>query len=192
MLLLVTLATGTVIGYLRGGRLRHLARVPLAAVALVWVAFVAQAALSFAPADLSGVPLRYVIVSASYVLVAIWIAMALRTGASSLPLVLIGTGWLANSIVMAANGGMPVSLRAARAVGRPTDVESGGFYKHVPASADTTLGWLGDMIPVAALHAVVSVGDLFLAAGIALFIALAMKPAAPRFEPPAPTGSPAP
>ena len=51
MLLLVTLATGTVIGYLRGGRLRHLARVPLAAV----------------------------VVSASYVLVAIWIAMALRT-----------------------------------------------------------------------------------------------------------------
>lgn len=87
-------------------------------------------------------------------------------------------GWALNFIVIAANGGMPLSAWAfARSgqTGLPTPGES-GFFKIELATPDTILRPLGDVIPIKPVFAqVVSIGDLVLMAGIAVVIAAGMR-----------------
>jgi hypothetical protein len=84
-----------------------------------------------------------------------------------------------NLAVIAANRGMPVSEDALRAVGAREDVavlraaEPGA--KHRLASDDDELVFLADVIAVRdPFRTVVSVGDVFLYAGAAVFLAAAM------------------
>lgn len=93
--------------------------------------------------------------------------------------VLLALGLLLNVVVVAANGAMPVSTYAAARAG----VEVGtavppGDPRHVLASADTRLGFLGDVVPVALppRREVVSVGDCLLAAGLGLLVMRTLRP----------------
>ena len=89
---------------------------------------------------------------------------------------LLAVGWLLNVATMVPNGGMPVSSVALEKIGAPSDVDvtDGALFKHVPADGDTVLPWLGDVLPVAPLDAVVSVGDLVMAVGGSLLVAAGM------------------
>ncbi len=88
---------------------------------------------------------------------------------------LIGLGLLLNAAVVAANGAMPVSLRAAAAAGiRPADVRLEGDGLRETASDGTRWSLLGDTIPVALprFPQVVSPGDLLVAAGVGLLLSV--------------------
>ena len=90
-------------------------------------------------------------------------------------MVLIGLGFTLNVLVILANGGMPVSPDAIRAMGGdPTGAVLAG--KHHLMTAATALPWLADVIPVPAIDLIVSVGDLVLIAGMVPFAHDLMTP----------------
>lgn len=174
----LAVAAGLAGGYARGGRFGCLGRLRLRAPVLVGTALALQAG-----AGLVAPSRRLVLVAASYVLVGAWLmanargrALAIRLG-----LGLVALGWLLNVVPIAALRGMPVSAAALQEAGLPAgyDVADGHNYKHVVDRRSTPVDWMGDVIPVRPLDAVISLGDVALLAGIALFLAGAMAPAAP-------------
>jgi uncharacterized protein DUF5317 len=91
------------------------------------------------------------------------------------------TGAGLNALVMLANGGMPVSSRAAAEVGIELTahgddsasrqvVADDPSARHVVLDDDTRFGFLGDVVPVdlGPVQAVASVGDFVLLTGVAL------------------------
>ncbi|MDP9071400.1 MAG: DUF5317 domain-containing protein [Actinomycetota bacterium] len=186
----IALGTGVALGYLRGGRLRHLSRLNLRAPALVAAALALQLGAGRSPDRW-----RFTVILCSYAVVAAWLVVnaAGRPAPLRVAAGLLAAGWVLNLAAIATNGGMPVSLHAARQVGASPglDVSEGHLYKHVPAGRDTTLSWLGDVIPIRPLGSVVSAGDVVMFAGIVLVVAAAMVPA--RGEgPPTTIGAPGP
>jgi hypothetical protein len=106
-----------------------------------------------------------VIVSACLVVIARTLP-ALRRAA-----IVVGIGWAMNALVIAANGGMPVSLSAAERIGfTPALGEADPLRRHVELDGSTHLRVLADSIPVEVGpdRAVMSPGDFVLLAGIGL------------------------
>lgn len=158
--LVVAVLVGVVAGLVRPRRARFGAP---RAVAVVFAAALAQV-VSVAT---SGV-VHTALLATSVVLGVVWIALQRRHLAS----VLLGIGAALNVAVVAANGGMPVDAGALASVGRRGDDVTRGFlYKHVPMTDDTRLSWLGDRIPVPIQRNVISVGDVFMAVAICLWVA---------------------
>jgi hypothetical protein len=172
-LLVVALVPGLLAGWAVGGRLSRLADLELRAPVAIFGAVATQLGLGFLP---SGV--RPVFLVASFVLISVWLAANLgdRPAALRLAIGLLAVGWALNLVVMLPNRGMPVSSVALDRIGAPSevDVTDGSLYKHVHADRDTTLPWLGDVIPVAPLGVVVSVGDVVMALGGFLLLAAGM------------------
>jgi hypothetical protein len=81
-------------------------------------------------------------------------------------------GMVCNGLAIVLNGRMPYVGEAARLAGVPASM----IAKYPPATADTVLVTLGDVIPVPDVHAVLSVGDLLLLAGVALSVVVLMAP----------------
>lgn len=97
----------------------------------------------------------------------------------------LGTGLLLNFVVIALNGGMPVSLSAVAATGaRPAaHLVAASDFVHVLSVSTTQGGWLADVIPLtgpAWLRSVVSAGDCLLFAGIVVFVAVSGQSPAER------------
>lgn len=167
----VLLIAGGISGLARGGRVANIAKVDLS---LPWLVFaglaiqlVAQFWASFFDSSLrdrAGLP----ILLASYALLLAFVVVNRRWPG----VVLIGAGMALNLIVIFANGGMPVSLKAARAAG--LDSTGADFLdtavKHRPMGSQTVLWFLGDWIPLPVVGAVVSVGDVVLGLGIFLLM----------------------
>lgn len=87
----------------------------------------------------------------------------------SLGVTVLLAGILLNMAVILLNGGMmPVDAAQAAAVGLPMD--SRPLPRHQPLTERTILPVLGDVIPVAPLRKVVSIGDLV--AGIGIFLSI--------------------
>ena len=172
-LLVVVLVPGLLAGWAVGGRLSRLADVELRAPAAIFGAVALQLALGLVPAEL-----RLPGLVASGVLVTAWLVANARdrTPALGLAVGLLAVGWALNLAVMVPNRGMPVSDTALSRIGAPAevDVADGNLFKHVRADGDTVLPWLGDVVPVPPLRAVVSAGDVFMAAGVFLVLAAGM------------------
>jgi len=90
---------------------------------------------------------------------------------------LVALGLLANALVVAANGAMPVSPSAAARAGAPqaallAEVDS----RHELAGPGTRLVWLADVVPVPLplRPEVVSAGDVLVAAGLAQLLVVGM------------------
>jgi hypothetical protein len=175
-LLVAPLAVGIAVGYGRGGRLRHLAAVRLRGLWLLWVAAGLQAVqFHVEPVrrlvqESVGIPMRVLV----YAIPLAWFAGYARHVPRALLLsagVALG-GMACNALPIALNGRMPYVGEAARLAGVPGHLTS----KHPPATTDTVLVTLGDVIPVPGIHAVVSIGDLLLLAGIAASIVVLMLP----------------
>lgn len=159
----ITLLCAIAVGYARGGRLGNLGNVRLYALWLVVAAAVAQAAVTLGAAAGARL-LRSALLATSYVAVLafVWLNRALpgmRT---------IFVGFALNAVVITANGGMPVSPAALRAVGAPSEDITPG--KHRLLGEDDPLPWLADVIPVPPLPVIISIGDVVLAAGVAVLV----------------------
>ncbi|MHB1802269.1 MAG: DUF5317 domain-containing protein, partial [Actinomycetes bacterium] len=84
---------------------------------------------------------------------------------------LVATGLTLNTMVVVLDGAMPVSTAAAARAGlRPDQAVPPGDVAHLAADATTRLRWLGDTIafPLPGHAAVLSPGDLLVAAGVGL------------------------
>jgi hypothetical protein len=170
------IGVGLFLGWLGGGSVRALGSLRLRYEAVIVASFVIQ---GVARGRLLGT-------SASSAGLLIWIVtsillmLCLLANARSPGVVMAITGVALNLIVVLANQGMPVVLATQLGVLRPSET-SGGFY-HLASQG--TLGiWAADAIPLGLLgqHYYVSVGDVLLAAGVAVVVGSGML--ADRQEP---------
>jgi MFS transporter, DHA3 family, macrolide efflux protein len=169
------IALGLILGLLAGGRLTNLAFVRLRLVPVIAVAVV----LRFGTEALLGadVPivetLRLPLLATAFglLLVGLWANRAYP----GMNLAFVGT--LSNALVIIVNlGFMPIWLPALTLAGlTPDDVQT-SIHLVFPANLDASfllhLGMLGDVIPIPfpPIQNVASVGDLFLASGLAFFL----------------------
>ena len=160
---LVVVAIAVVASLLRGGRFHRLAKAPLEHVWLLFVGVALQVAADvlviFEVLEATGAA-SYALLLASQLVIVAW-----AIGNWQLPgLALVAIGLVLNATVMAANGAMPVDPDAIAALGRDGSELVRG--KHVLMDEDTRLPWLADIWPVPPIRAIISVGDVVLAAGL--------------------------
>ena len=165
--LLLAVAVGIGVGLVRRGSFANLARTDLHGVPLVFIGVLLQAGSTIAErADQSWLPLALVL--GSFALTFGFAALNRR-----LPgMTLIALGALMNFLVIAANGGMPVSLDALNRAGLGNPFESGAVTKgaHHALDDDDRLTVLADVIPIRVTANVVSAGDIVIWAGLLLLI----------------------
>src|SRR5215210_171015 len=156
----LAVGTGVVLGYLLQGRLRGLGQLRFRGFAWLAAALGLQLALPLAPPGwrVRSTLLSYSLIGAWFLLNSRRRPVAVRCG-----LVVLTAGWLLNLLPIALNGAMPVSIGAIKEV----STHGGGgvrvdIRKHVVAGGGTRLAWMGDVIPVAPLGSVVSLGDLLM------------------------------
>jgi hypothetical protein len=168
--LIVAVALGLVIGLARGGSFRNLSDAELRAAPLVFVGVALQVGSTFAEhANMHWLPLGLVL--ASFACVAGFAALNF-----TLPgMTLVAIGALCNLLVISANGGMPVSLRALdrAGLGNPFTGPGAADVKgaHHVLRPGTHLRFLADVIPITVTANVVSVGDIVIWAGLLLLVA---------------------
>lgn len=159
------------IAVLRGGRLSNLGDIHLRMWWLLPVAFLLQIATAWLPRSArwsDSVGLAMILLS-FVLLLGLVILNRDRTG-----MWLAGVGVLMNFSVIALNGGMPV-LEGAWQVAAGFSGEAmsvAASYKHVTLDTSTRLSFLADVIPIRLANQgnVVSLGDVFLAVGLARFL----------------------
>jgi len=181
MILLVAIVLSLTIGLLRGGRLRHIAEIPLRHGWLALVALGLQVGFVSWPRWGGALPVGVLV--GSYALLVGVIALNWRL--PGMPL--MGLGLALNLAVMVANGGyMPVSPEALAKVGLGHLAAQGAYGTPILGAKDillpreaTRLWWLSDVIAVpgpAPLRAVFSVGDVLLAIGVMILLQKALVP----------------
>jgi hypothetical protein len=172
MIVVLTVAVvGVLAGLIAGGSVRNFDRIHV----YWWGAAALGLMLQAAPLDrwLDTDAITAAIVASYLVLIAfVWVNRRLPAA----PLLLVGL--VLNAIVIGANGGMPVSDSAIRSAGGsegvlPSAVDDG---KHHLMTSSDVLTPLADVIglppPIAT---VLSIGDLFLYAGIVAFTVIVMR-----------------
>jgi hypothetical protein len=167
-LVLVVLAVAVAVGWSRGGSLDRLGELPLRSRRLVVGALGAQLL-----GTAVGGPFYPLGLVASAGLVVVFLARNRGIRGTGL----VALGLLANALVVAANGAMPVSdAAAARAGVGVQDLVAGTDARHELAGPGTRLSWLADVVPVPMplRPEVVSVGDVLVAAGLGQLVALGM------------------
>jgi hypothetical protein len=160
---LLVAVVAAMVALLQGGSLERLASTRFRAVPLLFLGLALQILFGFwSPSWMTDAPGLAVLI-VSNLLVLSWLIVN-----RSLPgLLIAAVGLLMNLVVVSANGAMPVSRDAVRAAGGDELEISEEGLKHEVLDDDTRLGFLGDIIPLPALG-IWSVGDLVLAAGLAL------------------------
>ena len=157
---LVVGALGAAIAIARGGSLRALAETTFRWTWVLFLSLVVQIVFEFWSPEWLSEQGQLVVVLATNAGVAVFLILN-----RALPgTVLAGIGLLMNVTVMALNGAMPVSEDAARLAGISEPLDVG--IQHEPTTEETRLVWLADVIPLPAVHLVLSAGDVVLATGI--------------------------
>lgn len=161
---MICLVVALAAALLQGGSLQQLASTQFRYPWLVVAGLVVQVGAQLATPRLAeGVALWLLLAGTSAV--GIFLLMNLRHGG----LALAGVGLLLNAAVIAANGAMPVSKEAAAVAGVPISREEAGI-RHEVLDAESRLPFLSDAIPVAQMNTVLSLGDVLLVLGLALFV----------------------
>jgi hypothetical protein len=171
--ILFVLLAAIVVGFLLGGRPRH-----FEAVRMHWWALAfAGVALQSAPVPTIGSLDPHVI--GAVMLVGSYIAMlTFLTVNRWVPAAgVMALGLLMNLAVVASNGGMPVSTRAIEMAGGSGEALAvNGSMKHHVMGPDDVLTFLGDVIPIPQpVGVVLSIGDVLLYAGMAVFVIQVMR-----------------
>jgi hypothetical protein len=175
MILGLVLVLGVAAGLLAGGRLGLLSEASLKGAWLLIVLFVAQAALPLVrTTGTLEAASRWTWLLTFPVMV---VVAAVNWRESGMPLMSVGL--LLNTLVIAANGAMPVSMEAALAVGGTAtgSTPAASDFAHVLLTAATRLPWLADVIPTAGprgLAVLLSPGDIVLFAGLMAYLARSM------------------
>jgi hypothetical protein len=163
-LILATVAVFVVVGLATGGSLRG-----LSTDRIRW------GYLAFA-----GVAAQFIVLGGAwgYALLILSFILLIAFAAANIKLpgfALVVLGLALNAAVIVANHGMPVSASALRASNQadtlPELQQDRDGAKHVLADEDTTLRYLGDVIPIGApLNQVVSIGDVAAYVGVGWFV----------------------
>ncbi|HEX9697705.1 MAG TPA: DUF5317 family protein [Actinomycetota bacterium] len=183
-----TLAASIAGGYLAGGRIRRLADVQFRGTPFLLGSLIV--ALAPLAVELPNSTARWLTAAANVVVVAFLVVnVRAHHGAVRAGLAIVALGWTLNAIVIASNGGMPLSVWAYEHSGQTDTITAGqdGFYKIVVAGEDSRLRFLGDAIPIRALGQVVSAGDVLLSIGIGVVVGGGMRGVAAIRAPRAPT-----
>jgi hypothetical protein len=178
LLILGAILAGILIGLILGGSLQQLAEIKLRWWALALVGL----ALQLAPIpSLKGQLDHWLgvgLLIASYLVLLVFVAANIRLPGFRL----IAVGFALNVIVIAVNGGMPVSrqaLRQAYGADYPVilrDLELNGGAKHHMQRPDDDLIPLTDVIPLGSpVRLVLSVGDVLFFLGVTWVIAAATR-----------------
>ncbi|MGI6097166.1 MAG: DUF5317 domain-containing protein [Dethiobacteria bacterium] len=160
------LILSVIIGLLRGGKLARLAEVKIKCFPLILCALL----LRFVVVVFGGKELFFFVIYGSYLQIVAYLLLvyALYRNGSALRVAAIGV--LLNFLVITFNGGvMPVSATALELTGLEMEL----YTTHTYIDEGTALWFLGDIIPIPPPYPytrVVSIGDIFLAAGIFLFV----------------------
>jgi Family of unknown function (DUF5317) len=169
VLIALTVIVGILVGLVLGGSLRDFPTVDVRG----WPLALAGIVLQFLnpPGALGHATLL-----ASFLLLLVFAAM--NVAAPGFLLILVGLA--INALVIAANGGMPVTARAVERSGQEdalADLREEGGAKHHLADDGSVLLVLGDVIGIPRpVGQAASVGDLVLDTGIAWYIAAATVP----------------
>jgi MFS family permease len=168
------IALGLILGLLLGGRLERLAEIRLRHLRLLFLAVVLRFAteILITSGTALGAGLRVPGLDVAYVLLiyTLWH----NRGYPGLALALVGTA--SNAVVITWNlGYMPVWLPALQASGLPARLDSPLHVLLNPGTAADFFGRLGPLsdvvpIPLWPVQNVASLGDLFLSAGLAIFL----------------------
>lgn len=167
----LTLFLGVAIGWLRGGSFRSLADLHLRLPGLIVVALALQLGIDAFGSSGAG---RSFALASSYGLLGVWLAINIARGSGSTRagLAAVAVGYGLNLVAIVPNGSMPVSMAAFRDVGgtHAAFLEAPNVDKHIAAGTEAAWLWLGDVVPVPVLGAVVSVGDISLLVGVVLVL----------------------
>lgn len=163
------------VGLLSGGRIRRFEDLHLR---WPWLA-VAGLALQFVPlpegAAGTDLVVRTAVLMCSYVLLLAFAGLNIRLAGVSVLFV----GLALNMVVIGANGGMPVSRGALELSGQTDELQlliDEGARKHHLLTDGDVLTPLADVIPVGGpIKQVVSVGDVFVYAGVMWLIVAVMR-----------------
>jgi Family of unknown function (DUF5317) len=153
------------LGMIRGGHPQGLAKVRLHGVWLVAAAVTLQVAARLWSGPWPPPEIEFLILLLSYLGLAAFLGR--NRAVVGMRLAFLGLGL--NLAVIAANGAMPVSQRAASFAGIDHSLDHPEM-KHEPLTDASSLPWLGDVIPLPGLGEVLSLGDLLLAGGIGRFV----------------------
>lgn len=166
--LAIVLFFALAVAVLRGGRLVNLGDIELRGWWLLVLALGLQLGTRWLPEEAETAGL--VMVLSSYALLMFLVIL----NRSKEGILLAGIGVLMNFTVIAANGGMPVLAGAAEVASGFTvsDPDLAGSYKHIPLDESSRLTFLADVIPLrlAGIAEVISLGDIFLALGLGVFL----------------------
>ena len=157
-------AAAVLVGLLRHGSLDALASTPFRALPVLFASLVVQVGFDIWDPEWLGDGGDLALL----ILTNLGVAAFLLLNRELPGMLLAAIGLVLNVLVIAANGAMPVSEEAAETAGMGSIAEVG--LKHEPLTDDTLLPFLADVIPVPGIAKIVSLGDLFLAAGIAWLV----------------------
>ncbi len=167
--LVIVIGISIIMALFRGGRFLNLSEIKLRAWPLLILGFGLQLVADRLPSSRSwshDAAVTLIILSFIPLLLLVWL------NRQEAGMWLVGIGVFMNFTVIAINGGMPVLPEAATiGLGRDiTAVDFNALPKHVLLDESTRLAFLGDVIPVRIIRNVISLGDVFLAIGLGVFV----------------------
>ncbi|WP_291634507.1 DUF5317 domain-containing protein [Clostridium sp.] len=162
-----------ILGYILKGNIKNLENVDLKAAYLVFISFLIEffIVISINKGFLSIGIFTYILNFIMYLLLVAFIYFNRKNKY----IVLMGFGFLLNSIPIFLNGGaMPVSPKAAEIAGLTLNISREGLYTFI--NENTKVWFLGDIIPLTFLrNFAISIGDIIAVVGLMLFIITGMK-----------------
>lgn len=158
------------IAVMRGGRLINLGDIELRAWWLLFIALGLQNGTGFLPDEEWSEGLGLTMVLVSFLLLMTLVLL----NRSKPGMWIAGIGVLMNFVVIAANGGMPVLAGAAEVASgfSVSNPDLSGTFKHVLLDESSRLTFFADVIPLrlVGIGEVISLGDIFLALGLGVFL----------------------
>ncbi|MFV1960746.1 MAG: DUF5317 domain-containing protein [Acidimicrobiia bacterium] len=168
--LAIVLFLALAIAILRGGRLINLGDIELKAWWLLLVALGLQFGTRWLADETWSEAVGVIMVLVSFALLMILVLL----NRSKPGMWIVGLGVLMNFTVIALNGGMPVLAGAAEVASGFTVAEPdiSGSFKYVLLDEASRLTFFADVIPLrlAGIGEVISLGDIFLALGLGVFL----------------------
>ncbi len=168
--LAIVLFLALAIAILRGGRLINLGDIELKAWWLLLVALGLQFGTRWLADETWSEAVGVIMVLVSFALLMILVLL----NRSKPGMWIVGLGVLMNFTVIALNGGMPVLAGAAEVASGFTVAEPdiSGSFKYVLLDEGSRLTFFADVIPLrlAGIGEVISLGDIFLALGLGVFL----------------------
>jgi peptidoglycan/LPS O-acetylase OafA/YrhL len=168
--LAIVLFLALAIAILRGGRLINLGDIELKMWWLLLVALGLQFGTRWLADETWSETVGVIMVLVSFALLMILVML----NRSKPGMWIVGLGVLMNFTVIALNGGMPVLAGAAEVASGFTVAEPdiSGSFKYVLLDESSRLTFFADVIPLrlAGIGEVISLGDIFLALGLGVFL----------------------